>query len=184
MSDYHLSLSIGHALWSDLVGSALPLQVADGAFDLGKAVYKGVKQLQVRQKVAALIEDRAPTPRVKHAKERISDMWRKRKGELYGFLNEMLKVQGDWEIHVDQRGTDFHYGQQKIGVDAHVKAILHGKAFLLKENLEFPFRVEKRLGASCSLGDIRFDNNKNAVVGTVQEPNKYKGFEPNDCPNQ
>ena len=36
--DYHLSLSIGKALWDDLVGAALPLKVRDGTFDLGKVV--------------------------------------------------------------------------------------------------------------------------------------------------
>ena len=56
MSEYHLSLSIGKSLWNDLVGGALPIQVSQGAFDLGKAVYKGVKQLQVREKVSALLE--------------------------------------------------------------------------------------------------------------------------------
>ena len=56
--DYHLSLSIGKALWDDLVGAALPLKVRDGTFDLTKAVYRGVKQLGVRQRVRALLEDR------------------------------------------------------------------------------------------------------------------------------
>ena len=73
MSEYHLTLSIGKALWIDLVGAALPMQVADGTIDLGRTVYKGVKQLQVRQKVAALLEDRASNPTVTRAKNRISD---------------------------------------------------------------------------------------------------------------
>ena len=170
MSDYHLSLSIGHGLWTDLVSSALPLQVADGAFDLGKAVYRGVKQLQVRQKVSALLEDRSSNPKVKEAKNKISSIWQKNKGEVYKYLNEMLRVEGDWQVFLDREGTDFKYSTQKIGVDAHVKAVLHGKAFLLKDNVELPFHIEKRLGASCSLGDIRFDKGQSAVVGTVQYP--------------
>ena len=44
MSDFHLALSINKALWDDLVGVALPFQIADGAFDLGRNVYQGVKQ--------------------------------------------------------------------------------------------------------------------------------------------
>ena len=64
MSDYHLSLSIGKALWDDLVGAALPAQIADGAFDLSKNVYQGVKQLGVRQRVSNLLEDKAPSETV------------------------------------------------------------------------------------------------------------------------
>ena len=77
MSDYHLSLSIGKSLWNDLVGNALPMQVSEGAFDLGRTVYQGVRQLQVRQKVSALLEDRAGTPTVKRAKDRLSEIWAK-----------------------------------------------------------------------------------------------------------
>ena len=82
----------------------------------------------------------------------------------------MIHVDADWQVHIDKDGTDFHYGDQKIGLDAHVKAIITGRAILLKQNLELPFRIEKRLGASCHLGDIRFDENTNSVVGTVQNP--------------
>ena len=170
MSDYHLSLSIGKSLWNDLVGNALPMQVSEGAFDLGRAVYKGVKQLQVRQKVSALIEDRAGNPSVKRAKNRISEMWSKNKPAVYKVIDEVLHIEGDWTVEIDQEGTEFHYAPQKIGVDAHVKAVVNGKLFLLKDNLELPFTLTKRLGASCHLGDIRFDKNENAILGTVQDP--------------
>ena len=46
--------------------------------------------------------------------------------------------------------------------DATVKAMASGKAYLLGRNIELPFVLEKRLGASCSF-DIRFDKNENAV---------------------
>ncbi len=170
MSDFHMALSINKALWDDLVGVALPFQVADGAFDLGRNVYQGVKQLGVRQKVSGLIEDKAPSERIQRARKRLGDMWRKHKPQVYRTLDEVLHVEGDWKVVIDQDGTDFHYGEQKIGVDAHVKASATGTLYLLKKNLEIPFVFEKRLGASCHLGDIRFDPNSNAVVGSVQEP--------------
>ena len=170
MSDYHLSLSIGKALWDDLVSAALPVQVADGAFDLSKNVYRGVKQLGVRQRVSNLLEDKAPSETVQKAKRRVSKLWERRKPQLYQALDELIKVEGDWKVMIDQEGTDFHYAKQKVGVDAHVKAVVTGKALLLKENLELPFSIEKRLGASCHLGDIHFDPLKNAVVGSVQDP--------------
>jgi len=170
MSDYHLSLSIGKSLWNDLVGSALPMQVSEGAFDLGRTVYKGVRQLQVRQKVSALIEDRAAVPSVKKAKERLSDIWSRNKPSIYRRIDELVHIEGNWKIEIDRDGTDFHYATQKLGVDAHVKALINGKLLLLKHNLEIPFTIEKRLGASCHLGDIRFDQSENAILGTVQDP--------------
>ena len=170
MSDFHMALSINKALWDDLVGAALPFQVADGAFDVGRNVYQGVKQLGVRQKVAGLIEDKAPSERVQRVRRRLGDMWKKHKPQVYRTLDELLHVEGDWKVVVDQDGTDFHYAHQKIGVDAHVKASATGTIYLLKKNLEIPFVFEKRLGASCHLGDIRFDQQSNSVVGSVQEP--------------
>jgi hypothetical protein len=170
MSDYHLSLSIGKALWDDLVSAALPVQVADGTFDLSRNVYKGVKQLGVRRKVAALLEDRTDSQTVHRARKRLSSIWHRHRSDVYQFLDEMLHVEGDWKVDIDKEGSEFHYGNQKIGVDAHMKATMTGKAYLLKENLEIPFRIEKRLGAACHLGDIRFDKGEDAVVGSVQSP--------------
>lgn len=170
MSDFHMALSINKALWDDLVGVALPFQVAEGAFDIGRNVYQGVRQLGVRQKVAGLLEEKAPSEKVQRVRRRLGDAWRRHKPQLYQRLDEVLHVEGDWKVVVDQDGTDFHYGHQKIGVDAHVKASASGKICLLKKNLEIPFVIEKRLGASCHLGDIRFDPASNAVVGSVQDP--------------
>lgn len=170
MSDYHLSLSITKSLWDDIIGVALPLQVADGAFDLGKNIYNGMKQLGVKERVSYLLEDKANSERVNKAKQRIRGVWKRHKPQVYHNLNKLLRIEGNWEVSIDQEGTEFHYGKQKIGVDAHVKANVSGKIHLLKENVSVPFTIEKRLGASCSLGDIRFDGDKNAVVGSVQDP--------------
>ena len=175
MSDYHLSLSIGKSLWNDLVGGALPLQISQGAFDLGKVIYKGVKQLQVREKVAALIEEKGGNTGLIKAKSKVSEIWSHNKQQIYKLLDELVHVEGNWNVQIDDEGTDFHYGKQKIGVDAHLKAMVHGKLILLKNNIEIPFAINKRLGASCRLGDIRFDQNSNSVMGTVQEPAIHLG---------
>ena len=171
MSDYHLSLSIGKALWDDLVGAALPAQVAEGAFDLSRNIYQGVKQLGVKQKVSALLEDKGgAAPGLLSAKKKAGEIWARSRPQVYGAIQDMLRVEGDWRVMIDDRGTDFHYGDQRVGVDAHVKACITGRAYLLRQNIEFPFTIEKRLGASCHLGDIRFDGEKNAVVGSIQNP--------------
>ena len=175
MSDYHLSLSIGKSLWNDLVGGALPMQISQGAFDLGRAVYNGVKQLQVREKVAALIEEKGANTGLIKAKSRVSELWSQNKKQVYKLIDELVHIEGDWSVQIDDKGTDFHYAHQKIGVDAHVKAIVKGNLILLNNNVEIPFEINKRLGATCHLGDIRFDQNSNAVLGTVQDPAIHLG---------
>lgn len=167
---YHLSLSIGKALWDDLMGAALPAKVRDGSFELGPLVHEGIRQLQVKEKVVALIEDREPPEMVVKAKDRAADIWRNRRESVYKLLNDVLRVEGDWKLEVDREGTEFHYAPQKLGVDAHVKAVATGKAFLLRNNVELPFTIEKRLGASCYLGDIRYDKSLEAVVGDIMDP--------------
>ncbi|NOY25489.1 MAG: hypothetical protein GXP62_06405 [Oligoflexia bacterium] len=167
---YHLSLSIGKALWDDLVGAALPMTVRHGEFELGPLVYRGVKQLQVREKVVALLEDRQPPQVVTRARQRAAGIWGRRRGQVYQTISDIVTVEGDWKLEIDDKGTEFHYGVQKIGVDAHVKVTVNGTARLLKNNIEFPFTIEKRLGATCSLGDIQYDKGLRAIVGSMQDP--------------
>lgn len=167
---WHLSLTIGKTLWDDLVGNALPYKVKDGPFDLGRLVYQGVKQLQVKEKVTALLEDRQPPAAVLQARDRAVDLWRDRRLQLYSLIDRAVHVEGDWKVEVDREGTEFHYGEQKIGVDAHLKAVVKGRLHLMERNIELPFTLEKRLGAACHLGDIHFDKQQQAIVGTVTDP--------------
>lgn len=167
---FHLSLSIGKSLWDDLVGAALPARVSEGSFELTRAVYQGVKQLQVKEKVVALLESEETPDVVRSARQRASTVWHQRREQVYGLIKEMVRVEGEWTLDIDREGTEFHYAEQKIGVDAHVKAVVQGRAFLLKNNLELPFTIEKRLGAACYLGNIHFDKDKRAVVGEIIDP--------------
>tara|TARA_B100000575_G_scaffold115847_1_gene92136 strand:- start:988 stop:1773 length:786 start_codon:yes stop_codon:yes gene_type:complete len=168
--DYHLSLSIGKALWDDLVGAALPLKVRDGTFDLGKIVISGVKQIGVRQRVRGLLEDRKPPEPLVRAKDRAAQFWTDNREEIYQVVNEMFRVEGDWMVEIDDKGTEFHYAPQKIGIDAHVKATINGTAYLVRDSVEIPFTIEKRLGAAAHMGNIRYDKDMRAVVGDVQDP--------------
>ncbi len=167
---YHLSLSIGKALWDDLAGAALPVTVKTGAFDLGRVVYSGVKQLQVKEKVVALLEDRQPPQVVTRARRRAGTLWASRRTQVYAAVDQILHVEGDWQVDIDRDGTSFHYAPQKLGVDAHVKAVATGRALLLGRNIELPFTIEKRVGASCYLGDIHFDGDSQAIVGEIADP--------------
>ena len=167
---YHLSLSIGKTLWDDLVGAALPYRVKDGTFDLGRLVYRQVKQLGVKERVTALIEDRQPPPVVLRARDRVGEVWRSRREQVFDIVDQVVHVEGDWSLDVDKKGSEFHYADQKIGVDAHVKAVANGKVHLLGRNVELPVTLEKRVGAACHLGDIHYDKGDRAIVGSVQDP--------------
>lgn len=168
--DYHLSLSIGKGLWDDLVGAALPLKVRDGTFDLGKVLVTGVKQIGVRQRVRGLLEDREPPAQLVRVKDRAARFWGDHREDVYQVVSEMFRVEGDWSIEIDDKGTEFHYAHQKIGVDAHIKATINGTAFLVRDSVEIPFTIEKRLGAAAHMGNIRYDKDQRAVVGDVQDP--------------
>ena len=167
---YHLSLSIGKTLWDDLVGAALPLKVKDGTFDLGKVVLSGVRQIGVRDRVRGLLEDREPPATLVRAKDRAAQIWGDHKEDVFQVVSEMFRVEGDWKVEIDDKGTQFHYAPQKIGIDAHIKATIHGTAYLVRDSVEIPFTIEKRVGATAHMGNIRYDKDKRAVVGDVQDP--------------
>jgi hypothetical protein len=167
---YHLSLSIGKALWDDLVGAALPLKVRDGTFDLGKVVLSGMRQIGVRDRVRGLLEDRTPPATLVRAKDRAAQLWVDHKEDVFQVVSEMFRVEGDWKIEIDDKGTEFHYAPQKIGIDAHIKATINGTAYLIRDSVEIPFTIEKRIGATAHMGNIRYDKDKRAVVGDVQDP--------------
>ncbi len=167
---YHLSFSIGKSLWDDLVGSALPVKVREGTFDLGRNLYQGVKQLQVREKVAALLEDREAPEALTKAKSAAADLWGNRREQVYKLIDELVHIEGEWGFEVDRDGTEFQYAPQRLGVDAHVKATATGKAYLLRNNVEIPFTIEKRLGATAALGDIKYDKDSRTITGEVMDP--------------
>lgn len=165
---YHLKFTIGKALWRDLFSVGLPYKVADGGFDLIENVRAGIKQLEVREKVKGLLADRQ-VPEVLHKGRVIAgNVWQNRREQVYQIVNELVRVNGDWKVEVDREGSDFKYSQQRFGVEAHVKVVASGKVYLLRENIEFPFVLEKRIGAEASLGDIHYDAERRALVGTLE----------------
>lgn len=164
---YHLKFSIGKALWNDLFRAGLPFKISDGTFDLLEAARAGVKRLEVRERVRGLLEDRELPSVVKRGRRVVSDTWESRREQVYQLVNDLVRVQGDWRAEVDRDGSDFKYAQQRFGVEAHVRLVATGKVYLLRENVEFPFIIEKRIGAEAALGDIRYDPERQALVGEL-----------------
>lgn len=165
---FHLKFSIGKALWNDMFRVGLPFRVSDGQFDLVQNVRAGIKRLEVKQKVKGLLEDRQVPEVLVRGKNVARDVWGNRREQVYRVVNELVKVEGDWRVEVDREGSDFKYSDQRFGVEAHVKCVASGKVYLLRENVEFPFTIEKRIGAEAALGDIRYDQERRALVGELQ----------------
>lgn len=165
---YHLKFTIGKALWRDLFSVGLPYKVADGGFDLVENVRAGIKQLEVGEKVRGLLADRQ-VPEVLHRGRVIAgNVWHSRREQVYQVVNELVRVNGDWRLEVDREGSDFKYAQQRFGVEAHLKVVASGKIYLLRENIELPFVLEKRVGAEAALADIHYDAERRALVGTLE----------------
>jgi len=164
---HHLSLGLSRELWQEMLAAALPVQLAGGEFEISQNARRIVKQLGVRERVAGLLEDRqAPQPLVR-VKDKAKALWRTRRGDVFRRMNELMRVEGTWRIELDEFGTQLRYGKQQVGADAYLKGIAEGTIYLLKENVEFPFVIERRLGASVSLKDIRYDKTQRAVIGSL-----------------
>ncbi|MFK7926892.1 MAG: hypothetical protein AB8H79_01795 [Myxococcota bacterium] len=164
---YHMSLNLSRELWQELLASALPVEVRKGEFDITRNVRTAVKQLGVRQRVAGLLEDRQPPAALMRVKDRAKLEWHKRKGSLYRRVNDMVRVEGTWKVELDDLGTELKYGTQKVTADAFVKGVAQGTVFLLNENVELPFTIERRLGASVTLKDVHYSQGDSAVIGSL-----------------
>ncbi|MCB9689406.1 MAG: hypothetical protein H6738_11115 [Alphaproteobacteria bacterium] len=171
----HLSLSLSRELWRELLGAALPVKLAGDSFDVARDARRLVKQLGVRDRVAGLLEDRQPPAMLVRAKDRAKEVWVRRKPGVYRRINELVRIEGEWKVDLDHLGTDLRYSKQKVAADAYVRGVAEGTVYLLKENVEFPFRIERRIGASVALGDIRYDPGHRAIIGSVQDLGVYIG---------
>ncbi|HJN73195.1 MAG TPA: hypothetical protein QGF58_04585 [Myxococcota bacterium] len=165
---YDFSMSIGNSLFTKLLGEALPMEVKKGPFNLTENLRDAARQLQVKEKVAGLLEGPQNEALVR-VKDRARDAWGNRREQVYDTLDRLVRVEGDWEIHIDDKGSEFKFAHQKLALEAHAVLVAHGTATLLDQNIEVPFRIEKRVGAEVGLGDIHYDPQQEAIVGNVKD---------------
>jgi hypothetical protein len=164
-----MSLSLSNELWQELLSAALPVKLANGDVELARDARRALKQLQVRQRVAGLIEDRQPPQALVRIKDRAKGMWKARKEGVKRRLSDLVQVEGTWTVELDGLGTELTYGKQRVGADAFIRASADGRIRLLNENVDLPFHVERRIGASLALGEIRYSRDQQAVVGSLQD---------------
>lgn len=167
--DYHFSLSLSKSLFTELLGAALPVSLSKGPFDLAKNLRQGLDQLQVRRRVAGLLEDRGAPQPLRSAYDRVNALWESRREEVYRWLAEMLAVEGEWQAELDGDGSGFVYGHQLIGANAVFRFSATGRVILLKENIEVPFELSKRVAAHVNLGNVRYDRTRKELLATIQD---------------
>lgn len=175
MSSHHLALSLSRELWEELLGAALPVRLAGERFSVTHDLKRGIKSLGVRQRVYGLLEQRDGGETLLAVRDRARQVWHRRRGGVYRRINDLVRIEGTWKVELDDLGSQLTYGRQRVGADAYVRGTAEGTLFFLRENLEVPFRIERRLGASVALGDIRYDPGQEAVIGTLQDLGVYIG---------
>ena len=164
---YHLSLNLSRELWQELLASALPIELQKGEIELRQNVRRVVKQLGVRERVAGLLEDRQPPAALVRVRDRARRSWHKRREGVYKRISDLVRIDGTWRVELDDLGTELRYGQQKVTADAWVKGVAEGTIYLLQENVELPFTIERRIGASVTLKDIHYSEGDRAVIGSL-----------------
>ncbi|MCB9745970.1 MAG: hypothetical protein H6740_25570 [Alphaproteobacteria bacterium] len=165
--NYHFQISLSRALFSDLLGAALPFRVGGGPFNLVENARQVARQLQVKEKVSGLLTGPENAALIA-VRDRARDAWGARRERVYAVVNDLVKIEGEWEVQVDRDGSEFTYATQEIGADAYFKARASGTATLLRENIEIPFTLEKRAGAKLRLGNIHYDGAARQVVGELR----------------
>ncbi len=165
---YHMALSIGRSLFTELLSASLPVTVKEGEFDLVKNARDLARQLQVKEKVRGLIESGSAPDALVRVKDKAEAVWEGRRDQVYELIDELLSVDGTWKVEVDRDGSEFVYATQEIGAQAFFKFSAEGKMTLLKQNLEVPFDLSKRLGAEVHLKEIHYNNETGELQGLLK----------------
>ncbi len=165
---YHMALSIGRSMFGELLSASLPVTVKEGEFDLVKNARDLARQLQVKEKVRGLLETGGASEALTRVKDKASDVWDDRRDQVYEIIDQVLSVEGTWMVEVDRDGSEFVYDTQEIGAQAFFRFSAAGKATLLRQNVEVPFELSKRLGAEVHLKEIHFNQGSGQIEGNLK----------------
>jgi hypothetical protein len=81
----------------------------------------------------------------------------------------VVAIRGTWKVELDDAGTGFEYGDNRIGANAWLKGTAEGTVWLMRENVEVPFVISRRIGARIALDDVHYSDAHRAVVGTLRD---------------
>lgn len=164
---WHVTLSIGNEIWNHLLRSALPIPIADGRFDLVANARQAVSYLELRQRVRGFIEASHPPDVLIRVRDRARAAVVERQELIEQLAQQLVHVEGTWSVQVDQEGSSFYTGEQRVGVEAWLHGRAEGLASLLWKRYDLPFKLEHRAGAVLHLKDIHYDAERRSVVGDL-----------------
>jgi hypothetical protein len=158
---------VGHEIWERLLRSTLPLRLADGHFDLVANVRQAAAMLEVRERVKGLIEGAQAPEILVRVRRRARDVLAERRDLIENLIEQLIHVEGEWQVRIDDQDSAFVPGEQRVGVEAWLHAEAEGLASFLWKNIEVPFKLDRRAGAVLHLRNLRYDPGRKAVVGEL-----------------
>ena len=171
---YHLSLSISQALWSDLLGEALPIQVGNGDFELvessRKLLHMAEDQVKGLLTGAGEALDQAPVlggSAGKSVRGKLKGVAKRGRRFLSRKVEESVKVTGKWRVKVRQQGSNFDYHADGVTLDARVGVEVEGMARLLGDQFEIPFTITHDVNGTASLDEVGFNRDANQLEGSI-----------------
>lgn len=171
---YHLSLSISQSLWADLLGEALPIQVAQGEFDLidsGRKLLEAAED-QVKGLLTGATDKLNEAPLlgssvVRGVRGRFKSLATRGAGFARRRIKHNLQVDGRWRARVSRDGSEFKYRESGVTLDARAVFEVEGTARLLGQQFEIPFAIGRGVTATASLSDVHFEKDRKQLEGRI-----------------
>lgn len=181
-SGFHISLSIGQHLWTDLFSEALPVQVQGGKFNVNEQLKPVLAMLgeQVGQQAKLLAAHTPPllAPPVEKLRSRFGDRIDQRLKSLRRRASEAVKIDGNWTLHITREGSRFSYSAQSITVSARIRAVAEGTIDVANGRRKIPFKLERFVRGSFTLGNVHYDKVKGGLVGGIRDLHLELGDHP------
>lgn len=181
-SGFHLSLAIGQHLWTDLFSEALPVQIGTGHFNVNEQLKPYIAMLgaQVGGQMQQLAARTPPllAPPVEKLKSRFGDRVQRRLEQLRARTKDIVQVDGDWTINITREGSRFTYSPGAVTVSARFKVVAEGNINVDHGRMMVPYKVERFVRGSFTLGDIKYDKNKGGLVGSIRDLHLELGEHP------
>jgi hypothetical protein len=181
-SGFHISLSIGQHLWTDLFSEALPVQVQGGKFNVNEQLRPVIALLgdQMGAQVRQLAAKTPPllAPPVEKLRSRFGERIDQRLKSLRHRAGDMVKIDGNWTLHITREGSRFSYSSQAISVSARIRAVAEGTIDIANGRRKVPFKLERFLRGSFTLANIHYDKHKGGLIGNVRDLHLELGDHP------
>jgi hypothetical protein len=181
-SGFHLSLAIGQHLWTDLFSEALPVKVAGGHYNVNEQLRPVMALLgtQVNSQMKLLAARTPPllAPPVEKLRTRFGDRVTRRLAQVRHAAGETVKVEGDWHLHITREGSRFTYSPNAVTVSARIKVVAEGTDDVANGRLRIPYKLERFVRGSFTLGDVRFDKNRAGLIGNIRDLHLELGEHP------